>query len=211
MRTDSVKRAQWAKWVWVAASLAAVPAWADDAGMGMERPLPGALLVEVQPPALDDSLVGIRLELAPSREAPWAFGLVARTGGWSQFGAKARFIGTNSGDVKLNYALGAEGRYTLASFADGALQPFVGLTLGAEEFHARANANDLGSYTTALFAEPAVGAMWRPGAGRLGLSARVGPGFATTDVRELEVGNGSGTLKLRSVYPSASLSLLVVL
>ncbi|MFP2906305.1 hypothetical protein ACLESD_14820 [Pyxidicoccus sp. 3LFB2] len=51
--------------------------------------------------------------------------------------------------------------------------------------------------------------MWRSGDGRVGLSARVGPGFTFTDVRDLEV--RTGALRLKPVYPTASLSLLVVL
>jgi hypothetical protein len=200
----------------VGAVVLAVPALAQDVGLastGQEQQRRGAFLLEVTPPALDGSLYGVRAEVMPSKDSRLAFGLLGRAGSWSQsLRAKARFSGVGGGDVKLNFGVGADTRYTLAFLADGTVRPFVGLSAGLEEFVARpvgAGMADRKDYTTSAFVEPTLGVMWRPGSGRVGLSARAGPGFTFTDVRELQV--GSGSLGLRTVYPTASLGLLVAL
>lgn len=215
MRVEASRSMRWVKPVAVVAALAAVPAMAQDVGVsstGQELQRRGAFLLELQPPALDGSLYGVRAEVAPSRDSRLAFGLMGRAGGWNRsLGAKARFSGVGAGDVKLNFGVGMDSRYTLAFLADGTVRPFVGMSVGLEEFVARPTAGmpDRKDYTTTAFLEPTLGVMWRPGAGRVGLSARAGPGFTFTDVRELQV--GSSTLGLRTVYPTASLGLLVVL
>ncbi|NBD08065.1 hypothetical protein [Corallococcus silvisoli] len=215
MRVEASRSMRWVKPVAVVAALAAVPAVAQDVGVsstGQEQQRRGAFLLELQPPALDGSLYGVRAEVAPSRDSRLAFGLMGRAGGWNRsLGAKARFSGVGAGDVKLNFGVGMDSRYTLAFLADGTVRPFVGMSVGLEEFVARPTAGvpDRKDYTTTAFLEPTLGVMWRPGAGRVGLSARAGPGFTFTDVRELQV--GSSTLGLRTVYPTASLGLLVVL
>ncbi|WP_223754044.1 hypothetical protein [Myxococcus sp. RHSTA-1-4] len=191
----------------------ASPALADEAAGPVppqERERRGAVLLEVSPPALDASMYGVRLDIAPSMEGPFSFGLMGRAGQWgNSLGAKTRFEGVGGSEIKLNYAVGADARYTLGSFANGTLRPFVGLTAGFEEFVTRSGKGPSEAATTAAFLEPAAGLMWRPGAGRVGLSARVGPGFTFTDVRNLEV--QAGDLRLKPVYPTASLGLLVVL
>lgn len=215
MRVEASRSMRWVKPVAVGAALVAVPAMAQDVGVsstGQEQQRRGAFLLELQPPALDGSLYGVRAEVAPSRDSRLAFGLMGRAGGWNRsLGAKARFSGVGAGDVKLNFGVGVDSRYTLAFLADGTVRPFVGMSVGLEEFVARpiAGMPDRKDYTTTAFLEPTLGVMWRPGAGRVGLSARAGPGFTFTDVRELQV--GSSTLGLRTVYPTASLGLLVVL
>ncbi|WP_141331598.1 MULTISPECIES: hypothetical protein [Myxococcus] len=199
--------------VLAAAVLMGAPALADDAGElipSRERERRGSVLLELQPPALDASMYGVRLDISPRFEGPFSFGLMARAGQWGNaVGVRTRFEGAELGEVKLNYAVGADARYTVTTFANGALRPFVGLTAGFEEFVARTGKGPSQSASTAAFVEPAVGLMWRPGAGRLGLTARGGPGFTFTDVRTLRISNGE--LKLRQVYPTASLGLLVVL
>ncbi|TSC34036.1 hypothetical protein [Corallococcus sp. Z5C101001] len=215
MRVEASRSMRWVKPVAVVAALAAVPAVAQDVGVsstGQEQQRRGAFLLELLPPALDGSLYGVRAEVAPSRDSRLAFGLMGRAGGWNRsLGAKARFSGVGAGDVKLNFGVGMDSRYTLAFLADGTVRPFVGMSVGLEEFVARPTAGmpDRKDYTTTAFLEPTLGVMWRPGTGRVGLSARAGPGFTFTDVRELQV--GSSTLGLRTVYPTASLGLLVVL
>ncbi|MCP3062551.1 hypothetical protein LXT21_27570 [Myxococcus sp. K38C18041901] len=199
--------------VLAAAVLAGAPAWADDAGElipSRERERRGSVLLELQPPALDASMYGVRLDISPKFDGRFSFGLMTRAGQWGNaVGVRTRFEGAELGEVKLNYAVGADARYTVTTFANGTLRPFVGLTAGFEEFVARAGKGPSQSASTAAFVEPAVGLMWRPGAGRLGLTARGGPGFTFTDVRTLRISNGE--LKLRQVYPTASLGLLVVL
>ncbi|MFB1481216.1 hypothetical protein [Corallococcus sp. RDP092CA] len=216
MRVESKRSMQWVKAAAVGAAVVSAPAMAQDVGYsstGQEQQRRGAFLLELQPPALDGSLYGVRAEVAPSKDSRLAFGLLGRAGGWSRsLGAKARFSNVGGHDVKLNFGVGVDGRYTLAFLADGTVRPFVGVALGLEEFVARrsgAAAPDLKDYTTTAFLEPTLGVMWRPGSGRVGLSARAGPGFTFTDVRELQV--GSSNLGLRTVYPTASLGLLVVL
>ncbi|MBZ4376584.1 hypothetical protein [Corallococcus sp. AS-1-6] len=216
MRVESKRSMQWVKAVAVGAALVAVPAMAQDmasSSTGQEQQRRGAFLLELQPPALDGSLYGLRAEVAPSRDSRLAFGILGRAGGWNRsLGAKARFSNVGGSDVKLNFGVGVDSRYTLAFLADGTVRPFVGMTLGLEEFVARpggAAMPDRKDYTTTAFLEPTLGVMWRPGSGRVGLSARAGPGFTFTDVRELQVGNSN--LGLRTVYPTASLGLLVVL
>ncbi|RKG97876.1 hypothetical protein D7V97_33785 [Corallococcus sp. CA053C] len=216
MRVESKRSMRWVKAaVAVGVSLLSVPALAQDVGRtstGQEQQRRGAFLLELTPPALDGSLYGIRAEVSPSRDSRLAFGLLGRAGSWNRsLGAKARFTGVQGGDVKLNFGVGVDGRYTLAFLADGTVRPFLGLAVGMEEFVARATVASpvTKDYTTTAFVEPTLGLMWRPGSGRVGLSARAGPGFTFTDVRELQV--GTGNLGLRTVYPTASLGLLVVL
>ncbi|RKH07138.1 hypothetical protein D7X74_33205 [Corallococcus sp. CA047B] len=216
MRVESKRSMRWVKAaVAVGVSLLSVPALAQDVGRsstGQEQQRRGAFLLELQPPALDGSLYGVRAEVAASKDARLAFGLMGRAGGWSRsLGAKARFTGVQGGDVKLNFGVGVDGRYTLAFLADGTVRPFLGMAVGYEEFIARATvaSPDTKEYTTTAFLEPTLGVMWRPGSGRVGLSARAGPGFTFTDVRTLQV--STGNLGLRTVYPTASLGLLVVL
>ncbi|MFP2933988.1 hypothetical protein ACLESO_54465 [Pyxidicoccus sp. 3LG] len=213
MRVPSLNAVNVSKAVLLVVPLLASPVLADEAGEQVparERERRGAVLLEVMPPALDGSMYGIRLDIAPSMEGPLSFGLMGRAGQWgNSLGAKTRFDGIGPSEVKLNYAVGVDGRYTLGSFANGTLRPFVGLTAGFEEFVSRSGKGPSESATTTAFLEPAAGLMWRPGAGRVGLSARVGPGFTFTDVRDLEV--QAGDLRLRQVYPTASLGLLVVL
>ncbi|MCE9672451.1 hypothetical protein LY474_32055 [Myxococcus stipitatus] len=193
--------------------LAGAPALADDAAEQVpphERERRGSVLVELQPPALDASMYGVRLDISPTYDGPVSFGLVGRGGQWgNSVGVRTRFEGAELGEVKLNYAVGADARYTLVTLFNGTLRSFVGVTAGFEEFVARAGKGSLQNASTAAFLEPAVGVTWRPGAGRLGLVARGGPGFTFTDVRELRI--STGELKLRQVYPTASLGLLVVL
>ncbi|WP_241759468.1 hypothetical protein [Pyxidicoccus parkwayensis] len=197
----------------MAVPLLAAPALADDNGEQIpprERERRGAVLLEVTPPALDGSMYGVRLDIAPSMTGPFSFGLMGRAGQWgNSIGTKTRFSGVGASEVKLNYAVGVDGRYTVASFANDTLKPFVGLTLGMEEFVGRSGKGPSENATTTAFLEPAAGMMWQPGNGRIGLSARVGPGFTFTDVRTLDV--RAGNLELRKVYPTASLGLLVVL
>lgn len=211
MRVSSLKAVS--KAVLMAVPLLAAPALADDNGEQIpprERERQGAVLLEVSPPALDGSMYGVRLDIAPSMTGPFSFGLIGRAGQWgNSLGSKSRFDGVGTSEVKLNYGVGVDSRYTLGGFANNTLKPFVGLTLGMEEFVGRSGHGPSESATTTAFLEPAAGMMWQPGNGRIGLSARVGPGFTFTDVRELSV--RSGNLELRKVYPSASLALLVVL
>ncbi|WP_164016717.1 hypothetical protein [Pyxidicoccus trucidator] len=213
MRVSSLNAVNVSKAVLMVVPLLAAPVLADDAGEQIpasERERRAALLMEVSPPALDGSMYGIRLDIAPSMEGPFSFGLMGRAGQWgNSLGAKTRFDGVGLTEVKLNYAVGVDTRYTLGSFANGTLRPFVGLTVGVEEFVSRTGDGPSEAATTAAFVEPAAGLMWRPGAGRVGLSARVGPGFTFTDVRDLEL--RAGDLRLKPVYPTASLGLLVVL
>jgi hypothetical protein len=213
MRSPSLNAVSVSKAVLLAAPLLASPALADDAAEALpahERERQGAVLLEVSPPALDASMYGIRLDIAPSREGPFSFGLMGRAGQWgNSLGARTRFDGVGGSEIKLNYAVGADARYMLGSFANGTLRPFVGLTAGFEEFVTRSGNGPSEAATTAAFLEPAAGLMWRPGAGRVGLSARVGPGFTFTDVRDLKV--RAGDLRLKPVYPTASLALLAVL
>lgn len=205
MRVLSACRKQGWKAVLTVVAFLASPVLAQEA-----RPS-GSLLVELQPPALDASLYGLRLEITPSPEVPFSFGLVQRGGGWGRaFGAKARFDGTSAGEVKLNFGVGGTARYAPFSFAGGALRPFLGMTVGLEEFAFRTGPDSFErSSSLVYFFEPAVGVMYRPGAGRVGLTARVGPGFASS--QEPEPAVGSGHLSLRSVYPAASVGLLFVL
>jgi hypothetical protein len=214
MRVPFLNAVTVSKAVLVAVPLLAAPALADDSAgefvPGHERERQSALLMEVSPPALDASMYGIRLDIAPSMDGPFSFGLMGRAGQWgNSIGAKARFDGIGATEVKLNYAVGADARYTLGSFANGTLRPFVGVTAGFEEFVSRTGNGPSEAATTAAFLEPAAGIMWRPGAGRVGLSARVGPGFTFTDTRDLQL--RAGELRLKPVYPTASLGLLVVL
>lgn len=214
MSVVSACRTQGWKSVLMGVSLLALPVWADDVGAlraSREKTLPGALLLEVQPPALDGSHFAGRIEIAPTEDVPFAFGLVARASGWNHsFGASTRFEGADAGEVKLNYAVGVEGRLRLASFAGGAVSPFLGVTAGIEDFVVRSGAAfPERLYSTGLFVEPAVGVLYRPGAGAFGVEARVGPGFNFTDVREFQTRDGE--LRLRPVYPTASVGLLVVL
>lgn len=213
MRVSSLNAVNVSKAVLMMVPLLAAPALADDSGEQLparERERRSAMLVEVTPPALDGSMYGVRMDIAPSMTGPFSFGLMGRAGQWgNSLGTKARFDGVGASEVKLNYAVGVDGRYTLGAFAHGTLKPFVGLTVGMEEFVARSGKGPSESATTTAFLEPAAGMMWQPGSGRIGLSARVGPGFTFTDVRELDV--RAGDLKLRQVYPTASLGLLVVL
>ncbi|WP_163997378.1 hypothetical protein [Pyxidicoccus caerfyrddinensis] len=213
MSVSSLNVVKVSKAVLMMVPLLAAPAFADDSGEqipGRERERRGAVLLEVSPPALDGSMYGVRLDIAPSMSGPFSFGLMGRAGQWgNSLGTKTRFDGVGASEVKLNYAVGMDGRYTVGAFANGTLKPFVGLTLGMEEFVGRSGKGPSESATTTAFVEPAAGMMWQPGSGRIGLSARVGPGFTFTDVRELDV--RSGNLELRKVYPTASLGLLVVL
>ncbi|WP_342381495.1 hypothetical protein NVS55_17835 [Myxococcus stipitatus] len=202
------------KGVLAAAVLAGVPALADDAAgeriPPQERERRGAVLLEISPPALDASMYGIRLDISPTFDGPFSFGLMARAGQWgNSVGVRTRFEGADLGEAKLNYAVGADARYTVTTLFHGTLRPFVGLTAGFEEFVARSDQGPYQGASTAAFLEPAVGVMFRPGAGRVGLTARGGPGFTFTDVRHLKVTGGEMTL--RQVYPTASLALLVVL
>jgi hypothetical protein len=214
MRSLTMDRMQGLKAVLMMGALLGAPAWADDAAAvpsADESRGRGTLMVELQPPSLDASLYGLRIAFAPTADSPFAFALVRRAGDWNtSLGMRSRFSGTDAGDAKLNFAWGMEGRYALASFADGALRPFVGATVGVEEFRVRGRegANEL-DFFTGFFLEPELGVMYRPGAGRVGLTARVGPGFSSTEVPEHVF--GAGTLRLRSVYPAASLGLLFVL
>ncbi|NMO16853.1 hypothetical protein HPC49_33060 [Pyxidicoccus fallax] len=213
MRVPSLNAVNVSKAVLLAVPLMAAPALADEAVgpiPGHERERQSAVLLELSPPALDASMYGIRLDIAPSMEGPFSFGLMGRAGQWgNSLGAKTRFDGIGATEIKLNYAVGADARYTLGSFANGTLKPFVGLTAGFEEFVSRSGNGPSEAATTAAFLEPTAGVMWRPGAGRVGLSARVGPGFTFTDTRDLQV--QAGDLRLKPVYPTASLGLLVVL
>lgn len=213
MRSLFTNRMQGLKAIAMMGALLGAPAWADDAAAvpnADESRGRGALMVELQPPALDASLYGLRVAVAPSPDSHWAFALVRRSGDWNTpLGMRSRFAGTDAGDAKLNFAWGMEGRYTLASFAGGALRPFVGATAGVEEFRVRAREGSQAlDFFTGFFLEPELGVMYRPGAGRVGLTARVGPGFSSTQVPEHVF--GAGTLRLRSVYPAASLGLLFV-
>jgi hypothetical protein len=214
MRVLSMNRVKGLRVVLMMVPFLAAPAWAGELSAPptlQASASRGTLLLEVQPPALDGSLYGIRLEVASSPEVPWALGLVTRHGRWTHtLGAQARFSGTDAGDVRLNFAWGAEGRYTLASFAQGTLRPFVGVTAGIEEFSVRPMAGGgVKDHTTAFFVEPTLGILWRPGAGWFGLAARVGPGFTSTDARDLTI--ETGTLRLRPVYPVSSVSLVAIL
>lgn len=204
------------KAVLLAAPLLASPALADDAA----EPIPhqreweqrSVMLLEVQPPALDASMYGIRLDIAPSLAGPFSFGLTGRAGQWGNtVGTRLRFEGPSGYEVKLNYAIGVDGRYMPFSLANGTLRPFLGLTAGFEEFVGRTGKGPSESVTTVSFVEPSLGLMWRPGAGRMGLSARVGPGFTFADSHERALELDAGLLKLRPVYPTASLNLLFVL
>lgn len=201
------------KMVLASVALLGAPALADDAGEripAQERERRGAVLLEIQPPALDASMYGLRLDISPSFDGPFSFGLMTRAGQWGNtVGVRTRFDGAELGEVKLNYAVGADARYTVVKLANGTLRPFVGLTAGFEDFVARTGKGPSQGASTTAFLEPAVGVMWRPGSGRLGLTARGGPGFTFTDTRELRVTGGA--LTLRQVYPTASLGLLVVL
>ena len=171
------------------------------------QPRTGALVLEAQAPGLDGSYAGFRLLLTPSPEQPWAFGLVGRAGGWnSSAGAKLRFEGAQGQEVRLTRALGLEGRYRLATLG-GNLRPFLGLTVGFEEFAVRAQGSTNSHDVSDGFVEPALGLAWQPSGGRLGLVARAGPGFNLTDSRSPGVENEA--LRLRPVYPAASLGAFV--
>lgn len=162
----------------------------------------GALLLEAHAPALDGSYGGFRLLVSPSPELPWSVGLMARAGGWnSAVSAKLRFEGVSDSEVRLTRAIGVEGRYRLATLG-GSVRPFLGLTVGFEEFALRAQGAASSTDESDGFVEPALGVTWQPSGGRLGLVARAGPGFNFTDNRERSV--GSGALRLRPVYPAAS-------
>ncbi|HET9451041.1 MAG TPA: hypothetical protein VFO83_09180 [Aggregicoccus sp.] len=172
-----------------------------------QQPASGALVLEAQPPALDGSYGGFRLLISPSPELPWAVGLMARAGGWnSALGAKLRFEGAEGAEVRLTRAIGLEGRYRLATLGGG-LRPFLGLTVGFEEFALRPAAGSASSDESDAFVEPALGLAWQPSGGRLGLVARAGPGFNFKDQRLSAVGGAQ--LRLRPVYPAASLGAFV--
>jgi hypothetical protein len=162
----------------------------------------GALVLEAQPPALDGSYGGFRLLVSPSPELPWAVGLMARAGGWNDaVSAKLRFEGVGGNEVRLTRAIGVEGRYRLANLGGG-VRPFLGLTVGFEEFAVRARGAASHTDQADGFVEPALGLTWQPGGQRFGLVARAGPGFNITDRREHSV--SGAPLRLRPVYPAGS-------
>ena len=199
-----------------AALLLAPPALAGEAGLGAQDAgrdtTRGGLLVELQAPSLDASHVAGRLAVRPSADSPLAFGAYVRAGTWTRGpGADARFAAADGANVRLRYGVGVEGRYRLALLGDGALQPFAGLTVGVEEFQERARGSTLVPTTRAnAFFEPALGALWQPGRGRLGLTLRAGPGFTLTDTRARPV-DGAPDVELRAVYPTASLGVAYAL
>ncbi len=214
MSIPMMSRSQGLRVVLTLVSLLSTPVWADQASL-LSAPEPrrprSAFMVEVQPPALDGSVYGLRAEITPSPELPFTFGVLRRVGSWSgMLGTQARFSGTDVGAAKLDFAVGVEGRYALATFADGALSPFLGVTTGLEQFEVRSKLDSNGrSYSTGFFLEPEVGVTYRPGAGHFGLLARVGPGFSSSNAPEHSF--GGGTLRLRSIYPAASLGLLLAI
>src|SRR4051812_32231366 len=189
MSITTMSRSQVSKAVLTMVALLSTPVWADQASLlsapEPQRPQPSFLL-EVQPPALDGSVYGLRAEITPLQELPLTLGVLRRVGSWSgALGTQARFSGTDVGTAKLDFAVGVEGRYALASFADGALSPFLGVTTGLEQFEVRSKLDSHGrSYSTGFFLEPAVGVTYRPGAGHFGLLARVGPGFTSSNAPE---------------------------
>ncbi|WP_224364518.1 hypothetical protein [Hyalangium versicolor] len=214
MSIPTTSRSQGLKVAFTMAALLSTPVWADQASLlaAPEQRRPhSAFQLEIQPPSPDGSVYGIRAEGTPSEKIPLTFGVMRRVGSWRRnLGMQARFSGTDVGAARLHFAVGVEARYALATFADGALSPFIGVTGGVEQFEVRSKLDGNGSrYSPDFFVEPAVGLTYRPGAGHFGLIGRVGPGFTSSGTPDHSF--DGGTLSLRSVYPTASLGLIFAL
>lgn len=172
----------------------------------VQRERASALQLEALGPGLDGSHAGVRLLLLPTRTSPLALGVMARTSGWNSGPSSDLRLRTpgQDPDVKENFGIGVEGRYAVASLSRGAFEPFVALSVGVEEFSARAE-GALERRDANIFLEPAAGLLWRPHARRMGLTLRAGPGVTLADDRTRAVGGTQ--LELRRVYPAVSLGI----